>query len=333
MSDNRFKIVFDGALQPGVDITTAKLNLAALYKSEVAAVERLFTGQTVALKQGLSQSEAQTYLQALTKTGIDARIESEPAIELNLSDVHEPSPAPAPAPAPAPSQWASTDAESPYAPPRAPVGEAVPAFGTLKAFTSAGRIGRLRYLAWMMALMLVLMGVTGVFVSIGLSLIALTSTVGLVIGGLVGAALCLAFLIVSVQISIQRLHDLGWSGWLYLLTLVPFVGGLFPILLAVLPGNATANHYGAPPPPNTTAVKVLCAIWLLFVVVVSIGALTGGIGALQNEYESTTESSYESGSVTTDEVEVEPAAEAEQAPDSTDDEAEEAPAPVDSAKE
>jgi hypothetical protein len=45
MSEHRFKIVFDGTLLPGVDINTAKLNLAALYKSEVAAVERLFSGQ------------------------------------------------------------------------------------------------------------------------------------------------------------------------------------------------------------------------------------------------------------------------------------------------
>lgn len=325
MSENRFKIVFDGALLPGVDVTTAKLNLAELFKSDVAAIERLFSGRSVALKQGLSQADAQTYLQALAKTGIDARIESEPSIELNLSDVREPSPAP--------NQWRSTGDESPYAPPLAPVGEALPEFGPLKAFTFTGRIGRLRYLAWTMALMLVLMGVGGVFVSIGLSLIALTSTVGLVIGGLVGTAIGIAFIVVSVQISVQRLHDLGWSGWLYLLTLVPFVGGLFPILLAVLPGNAAANQYGAPPPANTTAVKVLCALWLVFVTVVFIGALTGGIGALQNEYESTTESSYESGSVTTDEVEVEPATEAETAPDSTDAEAEQAPAPVDSAEE
>ncbi|MVV51170.1 DUF805 domain-containing protein [Pseudomonas sp. PB120] len=325
MSENRFKIVFDGALLPGVDVTTAKLNLAELFKSDVAAIERLFSGRPVALKQGLSQADAQTYLQALTKTGIDARIESEPSIELNLSEVREPSPAP--------SQWTSTGNESPYAPPLASVGEALPEFGPLKVFTFTGRIGRLRYLAWMMASMLVLIGVSGVFVSIGFSLIALTSTVGLVIGGLVGAAVCIAFLVVSVQISVQRLHDLGWSGWLYLLTLVPIVGGLFPVLLAVLPGNATANQYGAPPPANSTAVKVLCALWLVFVTVVFIGALAGGFGALQDEYQSTTESSYESGSVTTDEVEVEPAPEAEQAPDSTDDEAEQAPAPVDSAKE
>src|SRR5688572_26303600 len=89
MSDTRYKIVFDGALQPGVDFTTAKLNLADLFKSDVAAIERLFNGRTVALKRDLSHSDAQTYLQALNKTGIDARIEAETAIELNLADVHD----------------------------------------------------------------------------------------------------------------------------------------------------------------------------------------------------------------------------------------------------
>jgi uncharacterized membrane protein YhaH (DUF805 family) len=325
MSENRFKIVFDGALLPGVDITTAKLNLAELFKSDVAAIERLFSGRPIALKHDLSHADAQTYLQALTKTGIDARIESEPTIELNLSDVHEPSPTPNP--------WRSADAESPYAPLQASVGEALPEFGPLKAFTFTGRIGRLRYLAWTMALMLVLMGVASVFVSIGWSLIALTSTVGLIIGGLFGTAIGIAFIVVGIQISVQRLHDLGWSGWLYLLTLVPFVGGLFAILLAILPGNTAPNQYGAPPPANSTAVKVLCALWLVFIAAGFIGLLTGGIETLHNEYESTTESTYESGSVTTDEVEAEPANEAEQVPNSTVDEAEEPLPPVDSAKE
>ncbi len=120
MSENRFKIVFDGALQPGVDATTAKLNLADLFKSDVAAIERLFSGRAVALKRDLSHADAQTYLQALTKTGIDARIETEPSIELNLSDVHEH--------APANNQPRTADPDSPYAPPRASVGEALPEF-------------------------------------------------------------------------------------------------------------------------------------------------------------------------------------------------------------
>jgi uncharacterized membrane protein YhaH (DUF805 family) len=325
MSENRFKIVFDGALLPGVDLTTAKQNLAALYKSEVAAVERLFTGKTVTLKQDLSHVDAQIYLQALTKTGINARIESESSIELNLADAHEH--------APARPQPVFAEPASPYAPPQASVGESLPAFATLKPFSVEGRIGRLRYLAWTMALTLVLLGVGSVLAILAFGIISADSTAGLIIGGLVAFILFIAIAVVSIQFSVQRLHDIGWSGWLWLLNLVPFVGSFFPLVIMVAPGTNIANRYGPPPPPNTTAVKVLSSLWVVFIAIVIVGALAGGFSAIQEEYESTAASSYDSGSVTTEDVEVEPAEVAEPAPDSADDEAEEAPAPVDSAKE
>ncbi|KJZ37669.1 DUF805 domain-containing protein [Pseudomonas fluorescens] len=325
MSENRFKITFNGALLPGVDLTTAKLNLAALYKSEVAAVERLFNGQTVTLKQGLSQADAKTYLQALTKTGIDARVEAEPAVELNLADVQHH--------APASIQPAPTDPESPYAPPRATVGETEPVFATLKPFSVEGRIGRLRYLAWTMVLTLVMLAVGSVLAVFAIALISADSTAGLIFGGLVALILFIAVAVVSIQISVQRLHDIGWSGWLWLLNLVPFVGSFFPIVIMVAPGTNIANRYGPPPPPNSTAVKALASLWIVFIAIVFVGALAGGFSAIQEEYESSTQSSYDSGAVTTEEIDVEPAEAAEPAPDSADDEAEEAPAPVDSAKE
>ena len=327
MSENRFKIVFDGALLPDVDLTTAKQNLAALYKSEVAAVERLFTGKTVTLKQDLSHVDAQIYLQALTKTGIKARIESESSIELNLADAHEHEHVPARP------QPVFAEPVSPYAPPQASVGENLPAFATLKPFSVEGRIGRLRYLAWTMALTLVILGVVLVLAIPAVAIISADSTAGLIIGGLVAFILFIAVAVASIQFSVQRLHDIGWSGWLWLLNLVPFVGSFFPLVIMVAPGTNIANRYGPPPPPNSTAVKVLSSLWVVFIAIVIVGALAGGYSAIQEEYESTTTSSYDSGAVTTEDVEVEPAEAAEPAPDSADDEAEEAPAPVDSAKE
>lgn len=318
MSENRFKIVFDGALLPGVDISTAKLNLAALFKSDITAIERLFSGRPVALKRDLSHDDAQTYLQALKNTGIEARIESEPSIELNLSDVHEHVPAAAVA-----------EPQSPYAPPLANVSEGVAGFATLKPFGVDGRIGRLRFLAWSMVLSLVTMAVVSVFAIIGLALVSSDSTASLIIGGILAFFLCLAFLIASIMISAQRLHDIGWSGWLWLLNLVPFVGSFFPLLLLAMPGNQTANRYGAPPPPNSTAVKVLSALWLVVIALVIVGALAGGLSAIQDEYQNTLESSYQSGSVTTDEIEIEVEPDANSAADA----AEEARPPVDSAKE
>lgn len=316
MSEPRYKIVFDGALQPGVDITTAKLNLADLFKSDVTAIERLFNGSVVALKRELSHSDAQTYLQALNKTGIAARIETETAIELSLADVHE-------------QAQVVAEPDSPYAPPRASVGENLPEFATLKPFSVEGRIGRLRFLAWTMVLSLVTLPIVGVFALLALGLVAGDSTTGLIIGGIFAFFLFIAFLIVSILFSVQRLHDIGWSGWLWLLNLVPFVGSFFPLVIMVVPGNTGANRYGPPPPPNSTAVKVLCSLWIVFFALIFAGGMLGGISAIQQEYESNLESSYESGSVTTDEVEVEVQAPAE----SADEAAEAAQAPVDSAKE
>jgi uncharacterized membrane protein YhaH (DUF805 family) len=316
MSEPRYKIVFDGALQPGVEITTAKLNLAGLFKSDVSAIERLFSGRAVALKRDLSHSDAQTYLQALSKTGIDARIETETPIELNLSHVHE-------------HVDTTQEPDSPYAPPRANVGDSLPEFATLKPFSVEGRIGRLRFLAWTMVLSLVTLPIVGVFALIGLGLVSGDSTTGLIIGGIFAFFLFLAFVIVSILFSVQRLHDIGWSGWLWLLNLVPFVGSFFPLVIMVVPGNTGANRYGPPPPPNSTAVKVLCSLWIVFIGLFFVGAMLGGISAIQQEYESSLESSYESGSVITDEIDVE----TETPAISTDDAAEAAQPPVDSAQE
>src|SRR3546814_16133277 len=88
----------------------------------------------------------------------------------------------------------------------------------------------------------------------------------MIVGGLLGLIIALGFAYVSIQFSVQRLHDLGWSGWLWLLNLVPFVGSVFPFVLMALPGNTGANRYGPPPPPNSTAVKVLSSLWIVMLI-------------------------------------------------------------------
>lgn len=319
MSETRFNIVFDGGLMPGVDTTTAKLNLAELFKSDVSAIERLFTGRKVALKSNLSQSEAQQYLDALNKSGIDARIEAEPAVQLSLGEVQD---------APRQSSGRHPDSiiepASPYAPPRAEVGETLAEYSTLKPFSFEGRIGRLRYLAWTMVLTLALLPLVGVGFWLATAwLLASDSIAGLIVGGLLGAVVVLAFAFVSIQFNVQRLHDLGWSGWLWLINLVPFVGSIFPFILIIAPGNTGANQYGPPPPRNTTAVKLLASLWLVMIVLIFLATFAGIFGALQEDYDSSTLSSYES-SESSNETAEEPAVEAaEPAPPSVDYEEEE----------
>ncbi|MEN0106610.1 MAG: hypothetical protein AAGC84_09305, partial [Pseudomonas sp.] len=59
---------------------------------------------------------------------------------------------PAPAPVAAASVAAPSAAASPYATPQAQVGDAMPEYGELNYFTVEGRIGRVRYLGWSMAM-------------------------------------------------------------------------------------------------------------------------------------------------------------------------------------
>ncbi|XVO81134.1 DUF805 domain-containing protein [Pseudomonas chlororaphis] len=287
MSENRFKIVFDGALLPGVDIEHAKQKIAKLFKSDIAAIEPLFKGQNITLKRDLSQQDADIYLAALNQAGIAPRVEPDlaPGASQPTPQPAPPAPAPSlsvdlpqagptatsdwqrPTPTPAPEPMAGSDT-SPYTPPQATVGDPLPEFGELKFYTVDGRIGRLRYLAWTLVLIL-LTTLVGGFLTAALVGNGLQVT-GMIFLGVVA----LAFAYLNITISVQRLHDLGWSGWLWLLNLLPFVYAVFPLLLAVLPGNTGANRYGAPPPPNSGAVKGLAALWIIVLLLSFIGGLS-----------------------------------------------------------
>lgn len=250
MTETRFNVVFDGTLLPGVELTTAKYNLAELFKTDVAAIERLFTGAPVALKRDLTQADAQKYLDALLGAGLNARLQAQPELSLDLDEVSHPAPATSvSAPAPAPVEPAS-----PYAPPRTPLDATQGEYAELKVFSVEGRIGRMRYLAWSMVLLFACIPAMGIS--------ALLTQASQALGMLLLIASCIALAFVMVVITAKRLHDLGWSAWLMLLNLVPVVNTIFSILILVMPGHPQANLYGPPPPPNSTSVKVLAWIWI-----------------------------------------------------------------------
>lgn len=250
MTETRFNVVFDGTLLPGVELTTAKYNLAELFKTDVAAIERLFTGAPVALKRDLTQADAQKYLDALLGAGLNARLQAQPELSLDLDEVSHPAPATSvSAPAPAPVEPAS-----PYAPPRTPLDATQGEYAELKVFSVEGRIGRMRYLAWSMVLLFACIPAMGIS--------ALLTQASQALGMVLLIASCIALAFVMVVITAKRLHDLGWSAWLMLLNLVPVVNTIFSILILVMPGHPQANLYGPPPPPNSTSVKVLAWIWI-----------------------------------------------------------------------
>lgn len=309
MTPTRYKIVFDGELMPEVALEAAQENLARLFKSDPARISKLFSGSTVAIKRDLHEHEADQYLAALHRAGAKARKEPEQSAGLSLVESADHPPASAGASAepaasvpdsmdcpkcgqrqaraaecaacgiiidkfiarqaqqaPAPHMAASSAANSPYATPQSAVAEALPEYGDLEVFSLEGRIGRLRYLAWSLVLMLAGLALMGV-ASMGFAISEL-------VGGILLVLVALAMIVVSVQIGAQRLHDIGWSGWLWLLNLVPLVGGVLALLLLVVPGSSAANRFGPPPPPNSRAVKLLAWLWLLVPILGIVAAIS-----------------------------------------------------------
>ena len=50
-----------------------------------------------------------------------------------------------------------------------------------------------------------------------------------------------------LAVSVRRLHDLGKSGWMMLVMLIPFVGGILLLVWFVSDGQPHDNAYGAVP--------------------------------------------------------------------------------------
>jgi uncharacterized membrane protein YhaH (DUF805 family) len=136
-------------------------------------------------------------------------------------------------------------ANNPYTPPRAAVADIHNETETqaIKLWSASGRIGRLRYWAYTMSASLL----------IGLVVGLLTAVMGPGVAGVVAILLYIPLLVFVVLILIQRTHDMGWNGWMCLLSMIPLVG----LLWLFKPGTPGSNEYGAPPPPNTTGVKIL----------------------------------------------------------------------------
>jgi len=63
------------------------------------------------------------------------------------------------------------------------------------------------------------------------------------------SVLTLAFLPAMVTVVIRRLHDIGMSGWMILIGLIPVFGGLFLFVCYLIPSQAQVNKYGLIPKP------------------------------------------------------------------------------------
>jgi len=64
---------------------------------------------------------------------------------------------------------------------------------------------------------------------------------------LIGAIYSLAILVPSIAFGVRRLHDIGKSGWWYLIVFIPLVGAIWLIVLFCTDSQAGENEWGANP--------------------------------------------------------------------------------------
>lgn len=136
-----------------------------------------------------------------------------------------------------------------YAPPLADVADVPSGTGVaeLKLFSHHGRIGRLRYLAYLTVASVVHTIVTAVI------------TMGVVMSPALAVVAWLpliALIWFSFLCGIKRCHDMNISGWWSVTSLIPVIA----LAWIFWPGTRGANRFGPPPPPNTWGIRILGVI-------------------------------------------------------------------------
>ncbi|HPH52880.1 MAG TPA: DUF805 domain-containing protein [Bacteroidales bacterium] len=76
--------------------------------------------------------------------------------------------------------------------------------------------------------------------------------IGAIQMGIIGLIYSLAVLIPALAVSVRRLHDIGKSGWMILINLIPFIGWIWFIVLMVKDSQPGENQYGPNPKEVTT---------------------------------------------------------------------------------
>lgn len=103
--------------------------------------------------------------------------------------------------------------------------------GNVTNFT--GRASQSAYWWYALAAFLVNLVIEGIAIASGsLALTLLLFLVALAVG------------LSGLSAAVRRLHDTDKSGWLLLLSFIPFVGGIAVIVLLALPGTPAPNRFG-----------------------------------------------------------------------------------------
>lgn len=62
--------------------------------------------------------------------------------------------------------------------------------------------------------------------------------------GVISGIYALLIFIPGIAVAIRRLHDIGKSGWMQLVILIPLIGWIWFLILMVREGDIGVNQYG-----------------------------------------------------------------------------------------
>jgi uncharacterized membrane protein YhaH (DUF805 family) len=126
-------------------------------------------------------------------------------------------------------------------------------YSEVKLLSTSGRIGRLRYLGYMMGYSML---IYFAFAAVGGVMLAIGAPQGIFMG-MIGIGYIL-ILVLSIILAIQRAHDFNTTGWLALLWFIPILSLIF----LFIPGTDGENRFGKKTPPNRGG-----AVWIIIAVI------------------------------------------------------------------
>lgn len=134
-----------------------------------------------------------------------------------------------------------------------------------RLFALNGRIGRMRYLAYVAGLS-ALAGVTGSQLTAFWQPNAYTNLALVIAIAVLGN---IPPLILMLILTRRRIHDINLRGWYMLLLLLPYINLVMVLILVVMPGSKGSNKFGRPPSSNPWWVWLVAIIPLAIIVMIA----------------------------------------------------------------
>ena len=149
-----------------------------------------------------------------------------------------------------------------------------------KLWAWRGRIGRLRYMAYLFIVSILnMLPVTIVMGVLGAAGILADNPDAIVA---ISTLMYLPLLVFSFVLAKRRFNDVNRSGWFSLLLWIPLVNLIVSLYLLFARGDEGGNDFGAAPSANTLMVKIFGLVVPLLCIVTMIGIMAAfGVPAYQ----------------------------------------------------